>query len=303
MKTITKIAALVLALAANITDTQAGITYYHNDLAGSPIVATDANKAVLWRESYRPYGERTVNSSASSANKVWFTSRRQDVETGLVYMGARYYDPVAGRFVSQDPKDFAQEEAHSHNRYSYANDNPLKFRDPDGRAPLGFQDNATNSATDVCARHLNESTVAVLTGARDAMADVYSKWAEVSLTLMSMAEGGAARTIASKGADASPGFTRSQLQHAFKHAKDFEVLGNPSNATLSEFSSAIQAHVESATTRAIEGAYRGQAVTHYVNPSSGINVIQDASGNFLSGWKLSPQQMEHVLSTGKLGGG
>lgn len=112
-----------------------------------------------------------------------------------------------------------------------------------------------------------------------------------------------AKSIAAQGAVDGLGFTRSQLQHAFKHAKDFGVTGNPNNRTLSEFSSALQSHVDAASTRVIQGTYRGNAVTHHVDPSTGLNVIRDSSGNFFSGWKLSPQQLQHVLTTGKLGGG
>ncbi|WP_352542983.1 MULTISPECIES: colicin D domain-containing protein [unclassified Mesorhizobium] len=54
---------------------------------------------------------------------------------------------------------------------------------------------------------------------------------------------------------------------------------------------------------AIQGAYQGQSVTHFVDPQTGLNVIRDSSGNLLSGWKLSPKQLEYVLTTGKLGGG
>jgi hypothetical protein len=32
-------------------------------------------------------------------------------------------------------------------------------------------------------------------------------------------------------------------------------------------------------------------------------VIAHPDGSFISGWKLTPSQMEHVLTTGKLGGG
>jgi RHS repeat-associated protein len=114
---------------------QAGsVTYYHNDLLGSPVVATDASGQVVWRESYRPYGERLTNAPASSTNDVWFTGRRQDVDTGLVYMGARYYDPALGRFISTDPKGFDEANVHSFNRYAYANNNPYRFIDPDGQA-------------------------------------------------------------------------------------------------------------------------------------------------------------------------
>lgn len=98
-------------------------------------------------------------------------------------------------------------------------------------------------------------------------------------------------------------FSRSQLQHAFKHAGDFGVAGNPNNKTLSEFGAAIQRHVDSDSTVAIQGTYRGVDVTHFVDPGTGLNVMKDSSGNFLSGWKLSDQQLKHVLDDGKLGGG
>ena len=74
-----------------------------------------------------------MNSASAASNDIWFTSRRQDAETGLVYMGARYYDPVAGRFISQDPKLFDEKNIHSFNRYAYANNNPYKYMDPDGK--------------------------------------------------------------------------------------------------------------------------------------------------------------------------
>ena len=121
------------AMAASLA-TAGTVTYYHNDLTGSPVVATNASGQVIWRESYRPYGERTVNSAQATDNKVWFTSRRQDPDTGLVYMGARYYDPVVGRFVSTDPALFDEKNVHSFNRYAYANNNPYRYHDPDGRS-------------------------------------------------------------------------------------------------------------------------------------------------------------------------
>jgi RHS repeat-associated protein len=141
MKTMSKMSARLgavlagLALLLSGVAAQAGtITYFHNDLAGSPLVATNEQGQVVWRESYRPYGERLVNSAAASGNAVWFTSRRQDAESGLVYMGARHYDPVAGRFVSMDPVGFDEGNLHSFNRYAYANNNPYRYKDPDGRA-------------------------------------------------------------------------------------------------------------------------------------------------------------------------
>ena len=129
-RTAVALAALLFTSAADAGT----VTYYYNDLAGSPVVATDASGTVIWRESYQPYGARTRNEVAAGENKVWFTSRRQDAETGLVYMGARYYDPVVGRFVSTDPVGFDEGNIHSFNRYAYANNTPYRYKDPDGWA-------------------------------------------------------------------------------------------------------------------------------------------------------------------------
>lgn len=98
-------------------------------------------------------------------------------------------------------------------------------------------------------------------------------------------------------------FSAKQLQKKFKHAKYFGVTGNYSLTNAAKFQSAIEAHIANTATKVILGTYRGQPVTHFVNPQTRLNVIQDASGNFLSGWKLTPTQLKHVLSTGKLGGG
>ena len=97
--------------------------------------------------------------------------------------------------------------------------------------------------------------------------------------------------------------TQRQLQKKFKHAPDFGVNGNFNKANATQFNSSINQHINSSGVNAIQGTYRGQNVIHHVNPQTGLNVIENSSGAFQSGWKLSPQQLDHVLSSGKLGGG
>jgi len=114
------------------------ITYYHTDILGSPIAATDKDGNVLWRENYKPYGERLKDDAMAKAseNSVWYTGHAEDRETDLIYMGARWYDPVLGRFMGIDPVGVDLNNVHSFNRYAYANNNPYAFVDPDGRVPV-----------------------------------------------------------------------------------------------------------------------------------------------------------------------
>ena len=86
------------------------------------------------RQHTRPFGE-TIEAPKDD---VGYTGHKFDTDLGLSYMQARYYDPVIGRFYSNDPVGFR--DVHSFNRYVYANNNPYKYIDPDGRSSIpGFQ--------------------------------------------------------------------------------------------------------------------------------------------------------------------
>ena len=47
-------------------------------------------------------------------------------------MQARYYDPVIGRLLSNDPVGFAADRPQYFSRYSYALNDPVNMIDPDG---------------------------------------------------------------------------------------------------------------------------------------------------------------------------
>ncbi|MBF0208863.1 MAG: hypothetical protein HQK53_18525 [Oligoflexia bacterium] len=94
---------------------------------------------------------------------------------------------------------------------------------------------------------------------------------------------------------------KTQLQKKFKHAEVFGITGNESRETLLQFANSIENHVKAMTTRIIEGTYhQAQRVIHYVDPASGINIMKDPNGNFISVWKLSPEQLRNVLERGSL---
>jgi len=66
-------------------------------------------------------------------NPFQYTARESDPETGLYYYRARYYDPAAGRFLSEDPIRFFG----GHNFYRYVRNGPTDFRDPLGLCGSG----------------------------------------------------------------------------------------------------------------------------------------------------------------------
>ena len=54
-------------------------------------------------------------------------------------MQARYYDPVIGRFYSNDPIGFTGDVT-TFNRYSYVGNNPYKYTDPTGKSRIKLRD-------------------------------------------------------------------------------------------------------------------------------------------------------------------
>ena len=92
----TRAAATLLLCAAPLLATAQTVTFFHNDAAGTPLLATDAAGAVVWKESYQPYGGKLNNQPAASGNRIGFAGKPFDNVSGLSYAGARYYDPVLG---------------------------------------------------------------------------------------------------------------------------------------------------------------------------------------------------------------
>ena len=122
----------LLALTSLNAQALERITYYHNDALGSPVAATDCSGTLLWREEYLPYGDRILQED-NGTNTLWYTGKQEEEIFGINYFGARWYDPGVGRFMGMDRVGFDDKNIHSFNRYAYANNNPYKYIDPDGK--------------------------------------------------------------------------------------------------------------------------------------------------------------------------
>ena len=74
-----------------------------------------------------------VDEHLNSYNSPFkYNGKEFDAETGNYYYGARYYDPKWSIFISVDP---LAEKFPSYSTYNYTLNNPIRFIDPDGRAP------------------------------------------------------------------------------------------------------------------------------------------------------------------------
>lgn len=113
--------------------TSSGTSYLHTDALGSPVARTNSAGGLLTRTRYEPYGN---TAAGTIPNGIGFTGHVNDPDTGLVYMQQRYYDPIAGRFLSVDPVTTDAATGSHFNRYVYANGSPYRYSDPDGRESI-----------------------------------------------------------------------------------------------------------------------------------------------------------------------
>ncbi|HEY2579826.1 MAG TPA: putative toxin, partial [Streptosporangiaceae bacterium] len=94
---------------------------------GSTTSLTGTTGAIATTYSYDPAGNTTTSGTANPNPEQYATSQADP--TGLDQLGARYYDPAIGRFISQDPLGIL---GGSPNLYEYAQDNPVNLNDPSG---------------------------------------------------------------------------------------------------------------------------------------------------------------------------
>ncbi len=126
----------ILTMTVYPDGSSSGTTYHYlKDLQNSVIALTDASGNVVESYEYDAYGNtRVFNASgtelATSAygNRYAFQGREIDWATGLYYFRARWYDPGAGRWVSNDPIGIAG----GMNLYAFCENNPVNFVDPFG---------------------------------------------------------------------------------------------------------------------------------------------------------------------------
>jgi len=123
------ILASFFCASVNAQDSQ--VTYYMTDGQNNVLGTMDKLGNVTQITDYRPYGSPA--GSTQPINGPGYSGHVSDLESQLIYMQARYYDPQVGRFLSTDPVSPTPGDMFLTNRYAYVNNNPIKNTDPSGK--------------------------------------------------------------------------------------------------------------------------------------------------------------------------
>jgi RHS repeat-associated protein len=108
------------------------VYFYYTDHLGSTTAITTASGTVCYQASFTPYGEEHLAQTTTCPQNYKFTGYERDLETGLDYAFARYYDSRLGRFMSGDPLGGDASDPQSLNRYAYVENSPMNLTDPLG---------------------------------------------------------------------------------------------------------------------------------------------------------------------------
>ncbi len=148
--------------------------FYHPDHLGSPQAITGESGDAVEYVRYRAFGQvrgvfvesggtivpKSGGMQPKLATNLGFTGQQPDEETGLVYFGARFYDPNAARFMGHDPAEQFP------SPYAYGGFDPLGGVDPDG-AVFGLDDAAFALLIKISAISAGVSAAATLVATGD----------------------------------------------------------------------------------------------------------------------------------------
>ena len=126
-------------LALGEMNASGACTYYHEDMGLNNRLFTNAQGKLTARQDYQLFGQLLNESDMVAARGFAGGVGHSLDSTGLVLMRHRYYSPVFGRFIQNDPIGLAGNDV---NFYRYCNNNPMTYVDADGNsiilAGIGF---------------------------------------------------------------------------------------------------------------------------------------------------------------------
>ncbi|MFQ9479579.1 RHS repeat-associated core domain-containing protein [Waltera sp.] len=104
------------------------LSYYHRDEQLSTVFVTDGQGEIRNSYQYDAFGI-PLETTEQLNNRIRYTGQQYDELTEQYYLRARYYNPVAGRFMQEDVY-----QGDGLNLYAYCGNNPVVYDDPSGYA-------------------------------------------------------------------------------------------------------------------------------------------------------------------------
>ncbi len=115
------------------------VSFLMPDGHGSTRLLTDASGTISDRYSYDAYGnglDFTATTLNPPTTRLLYSGEQFDPDLQQYYLRARYYNPTAGRFGTQDQMNGTPEDPLSLHKYAYCQNNPVNGRDPSGNDDL-----------------------------------------------------------------------------------------------------------------------------------------------------------------------
>ncbi len=119
---------------------EGAVKWLLGDHLGSTSLVYDGSQTI--RQGYKAWGERRFILGGEELPTTFrYTGQREEASIGLYYYGARWYDPVLGRFAQADTIIPETATPQAWDRYSYVYNNPIRYKDPNGHkmeCAIGF---------------------------------------------------------------------------------------------------------------------------------------------------------------------
>ena len=118
--------------------------YYLTDHLGNNRVVVNSNDSIEQVNHYYPYGGLMAESTGGDTQRYKYNGKELDRMHGLDWYdyGARWMNPVLGRFTTPDPKQWDYTDV---SPYVYCLNNPMNAVDPDGKKvrPIRYTEKST----------------------------------------------------------------------------------------------------------------------------------------------------------------
>ena len=295
--------------------------YYLGDNLGNTRITFGTKygiATVLQQDDYYPFGLEINRGITSPKNEYLYNKKELQEEFTEYDYGARYYDPVIGRWNTIDP---LAETSRRWSTYNYVFDNPIRLIDPDGMSPdqyygtngkyLGVDENGDNGQVKIVG---DENQAVLKTGTTINSKNVTSL-ATVSKTDLKESLNVIKRTDAKTDKDQTGGLhgesslvmkSGAVIQGQSGDKATINSIGNlesdeslpaiPAGNTQADVDATIHAHVD-ATEVVGDKIYFGNALEPSILDKqdlneSGTNIITGPLGPS-SGFK--PKDLDHVI--------